>query len=580
MGPVADSAGLQRSSSGSGRAPGGTAAGPREILARLGAPVLVRQQTLRALARRAPRPRRHYIAFAVAAALVLLLQFARSMSRDFDLDEHQFVAPPALLVRQGVLPYRDYPYFHMPTLIYLYAALTGWAPYKLLAARVISALCGTATVLLLLVTGWRLLAGLRDRPRALLSGGIALTFACSRLFTYTSGWAWNHDAAVLCALLACLLHLRGLRRAAGGPFVAAGFLVGLAIGIRLSFALVIIPFAVSLLCSRSALSWRRRGAALGGAMLAAVLALLPALGHLAASRDQFVFGNLGYARLNTIFYAHLDGPGPISLPARLGHGLTTFLGDPGNAALLLLVGLALVALVRRGRQWRPRYRSALGLLLGLQPALWAGALGPAPSQYQYFYMVVPFLALVVLYALAAERFDPSAMRHWRRLVLAGAIIAGATGLPRWYWGVIHLAAPERWTPVQVHRLGEWVAAHVPPDGPVLTIDPLVPLEGRVAVYPEFAVGRFVMHVGRYMSACERHRYQMAWGAELDQLLAQRPPAAVLTSRRLGLLTGEVERYAAEHGFVTQDSPDGEYRLWTPPECHAEGVGRGSDHAGR
>src|SRR5262249_51328893 len=129
-------------------------------------------------------------AFILLAVVVFLLLFARSMYRPLDLDEHQFVAPPALLVRQHAQPYLDYPYFHMPNLVYLYAGLTGWVPYKLLAARTVSALCGTATVLLLLLAGWRALPTARPFSRLAIAGGLVLTFATSRLFTYTSGWSW------------------------------------------------------------------------------------------------------------------------------------------------------------------------------------------------------------------------------------------------------------------------------------------------------------------------------------------------------------------------------------------------------
>jgi 4-amino-4-deoxy-L-arabinose transferase-like glycosyltransferase len=510
------------------------------------------------------RPHRRTLLFAGLAGLVFLVQFARSMCRDFDLDEHQFVAPPALLVQQGVRPYADYPYFHMPNLVYLYAGLVGWAPYRLLAARTLSALCGTATVLLLFAAGWRLLAGFRDRLRWLIPGGIALTFASSRLFTYTSGWAWNHDTAVLATLLACLLHIRGLHRARVGSFAAAGFLAGAAAGIRLSFALTFLVFVPSLLLSPSALTLRRRLTALGLAVLAACVALVPAFVHMAETPDAFFFGNLGYARLNTIFYRNVAEPSPIALPARLGHGVFTFVSDPSNAALLALFVLAVLALVRKGRTWESRHRSPLLLLLGLLATLAVGALGPAPAQYQYHYMLLPFLALATLYAVAAQGRERAARRRWGRLVLAGALLAAATGLPRWYWPVIYLPTPERWTTVQVHRAGEWVRAHVPAGARVLTIDPLVPLEGGVTVYPEYAVGRFVMHVGRYMTPAERQRFQMAWGEELDRRLAERPPDAILCSHRLLPLAVPLEQYASAHGFRPVETADGAYRLWVRP----------------
>jgi hypothetical protein len=53
-------------------------------------------------------------------------------------DEHQFVAPSVLLLREGLLPYRDYPFFHTPNLVFVFAplfaasfkrALRGCAPF-------------------------------------------------------------------------------------------------------------------------------------------------------------------------------------------------------------------------------------------------------------------------------------------------------------------------------------------------------------------------------------------------------------------------------------------------------------------
>jgi hypothetical protein len=56
--------------------------------------------------------------------------FARAMERDLNHDEHQFLAPGALLAREGLLPFRDYALFHLPNLVYLYAAVDflPWGP--------------------------------------------------------------------------------------------------------------------------------------------------------------------------------------------------------------------------------------------------------------------------------------------------------------------------------------------------------------------------------------------------------------------------------------------------------------------
>jgi hypothetical protein len=52
---------------------------------------------------------------------------------------------PPLLLQQGLRPYVDYPYFHMPDLVYIYAGLLWLLPYKLLLARVVSVTCASAT---------------------------------------------------------------------------------------------------------------------------------------------------------------------------------------------------------------------------------------------------------------------------------------------------------------------------------------------------------------------------------------------------------------------------------------------------
>src|SRR5205085_8843685 len=60
---------------------------------------------------------------AVVLGVLAVLLLSRSMHHDLDHDEHQFVASAALLARRGLLPYRDYPYFHTPGLVFVYAAI-------------------------------------------------------------------------------------------------------------------------------------------------------------------------------------------------------------------------------------------------------------------------------------------------------------------------------------------------------------------------------------------------------------------------------------------------------------------------
>jgi hypothetical protein len=515
--------------------------------------------------------------FGATALLLLVLLFGRSMMRNFDMDEHQFVVPAVFLTSRGLLPYRDYPYFHMPDLIYIHAAVTAWIPYKLLAARAFSVLCGWGTVLLLARAGWQALAGQSRRSRWLLVGGVLSAYVCSQLFVYTSGWAWNHDSATLCAVGAYLALVSGLKRGRVGAIGLAGVLAGLAVGIRLSFALIFVPLGLGVWLGRAPLSWRARGLAFGLAVAGACLALIPAFIPWVQDPQAFVFGNLGYAALSTRFYASTGSA--MSLLDKLIYPFGKFLADPGNAFLFLAGVYALGYAYWKRCAWQSRFANELGLLLALMPMLAIGAMGPNPIQQQYLYMLLPFLALAGIYAMALEGRQPEGLVRWQRLVTWGALLPAAIGLPRWYWQVVYLPFLEDWVPVQVHRTGEWIKAHCPANARVMTADPVFPLEAGLSAYPEFAVGRFVFHVGNLMSRDDRQRFHMVWGEQLDRLMAQRPPDAVF---RLARTPAEaLARYAQEQRYrrleyrqATRDlfSEEERFELWVhAPEVSDAGM---------
>jgi 4-amino-4-deoxy-L-arabinose transferase-like glycosyltransferase len=498
-----------------------------------------------------PLSRRAILLLFVAVFILLL---GRSMNRDLDPDEHQFVAPPALLVQDHLLPYVDYPYFHMPNLVFIYAALTGWTSYKLLAARVVMTLCGTGTVVLLFAAAYNTLHEFPRRFRWALSGGLAVIFISSRMFTYTDGWAWNHDMPVLCTLAAFLLHLRGMRQGKVSPIVTAGFLLGLATGIRLSFALAPIPFILSLFIGVSPLNRRRRLIALKLGATAALVAVSPAIWLMLKSPSRFFFGNLAYPHLSTAYYRSIHYTKGFSLLGKIGVMLEKFLLDLGNAVLLLLFVLAVAYLLRRWR--KVDHRSEIALLAGLLTALCIGTLGPTPIQPQYCYMLVPFMVLLIVYALASLRMNNlSVATGWARAIGWVALIVGAIMLPIEYWGIVFLPIPRHWTPIQQHRRAEWIKQMVGPNARIMTTETTVPLEAGLKVYPEYAVGRFVLLTAKFQSEPDRRKYGMVSQADLPDLLNQRPPDAIFIRS-----TPELETWAMEHQY-RRIPYDKVYTLW-------------------
>ena len=191
---------------------------------------------------------------------------------------------------------------------------------------------------------------------------------------------------------------------------------------------------------------------------------------------------------------------------------------------------------------------------------------------QYNYALVPFMLLAVLYALAtvAARSDPARVRRVARVVAVVSVVAGGQGL-RWYWWVMRLPTPGRWTPVVQHEEGRWIRSLTGPAARVLTMESTVPLEAGLDIVPEYATGRFPLLTARFDPAADRSAHDMVGPADLPTLLAKRPPDAVF-ARVPATVDAAFVAYARDHGYRRVLSPDGLNQLWLRPGLGPPGVG--------
>ena len=80
---------------------------------------------------------------------VFLVVFEYAIAKDYFRDENQFIASGKLLQSAGLLPYRDYPYFHLPNLVFVYALIDCFTEFSHLGARVFSVVCAWMMLVLL-----------------------------------------------------------------------------------------------------------------------------------------------------------------------------------------------------------------------------------------------------------------------------------------------------------------------------------------------------------------------------------------------------------------------------------------------
>jgi len=477
---------------------------------------------------------------AITAAGALAVLLACGLSAPLKNDEHQFIASAALL-RGSVLPYRDFPYFHVPNLTFLYAALFQATDHLLLAARICSALCGWITLAVIFLCAWKASPGFGPRGRALFASGCSLLLLGSPLFLQTSVLAWNHALPTALALLAFSAHLRALRSSSARWMLASGLLLGLAAGTRLSFAPLFMPFGLFLLFRATGTGQRIR---LTAAFCAgALLGLAPTLAFLYLAPDAFLFGNFGYAGLNTAYRADHGYTRAMTLPGKLGYFLEV-MARPGNLVPLLLAGVS----VRVAAAATPaRARGAmqdLWFLLWLVPFLLVGSFAPSPSWPQYHYAVMPFSVMVIALALPRARET-----RWRErglgLVITAALVLLPFAVSR--ASLPSLLRPSAWTPVQIHRMGQASCRAAGAEATVLTLAPVVPLEGGQRIRPELATGPFAWRTGYLLDAAERTRFHVLSPGDLPALQRTDPPTVVL----LGLEPGTeqaLRRMVSAGGF--------------------------------
>jgi hypothetical protein len=458
----------------------------------------------------------------VVPVVILVAIFARSMSLGFDHDEHQFVASGTLLVRQGMLPYRDYPYFHTPYLVFADALLFAWIPYLLLAARGLSALCGAATIGLIYFhargVAERVGAPPVTREVAALAAGLLLM--TNPLFLAADGLAWNHDPSEMLLVAAALLVLNEKYAARfAWRLLLCGLLLGIAIGIRLTTATAAVAFVGFLLADAPPRrTWRTTAVFAAGICVG----LLPLAWTYSLAPGPFLFGNFHYPALNTAWREI----GPHRLDTSPWGKLLVFAGvcfaKPGNLALLLAAGLSL-AMTHRGA--RP-FRRELGFLQVLMLFLLVGSFAPSPSFAVYFYQPLPFAVLWLLYLNAPLLVMP-AIERLRAVSVACLVATGvALGLGTYF----HAAGAFRtsaWIPVRAHDFGRKLASHVPRGGRVLTLAPIFPLEGRLTIYETYATGPFAMRVGDMITEREELSLRLTDEEDLSGFLRSDPPAAML-----------------------------------------------------
>jgi hypothetical protein len=516
--------------------------------------------------------------FVVVLGCLLMFLLSNAVSGWISHDEEQFLAPGILTWEKGLLPYRDYPLFHVPLLVLLNGALGSLSEYKVLWPRIFAGLCVWLTVCLL---AWRAMAAFRHasswgRCLAALIAGLLLFFA--PVTNEATSQAWNHAPPTLFAMVAFCLFMVALSSNTKGILIFfCGMCIGLASGMRLSFLPLLAPFGCFLYFLASDWSQRVKLASLFA--LGAVVPLIPVICLFAQAPDAFIFGNFQYPKLSLIwrkypmwmeninqFVDPINGLKVVDDPRFAGRSLSYKLkGFLSESALQHIpIHIAWMVFGLAGCAWslmksKGRDLSSWFLLVAV-PFVWWGCVAPSRYHSQYYYALTPFLILLAVHGAAI--LHRSLRRHKTFLILGLCLTAWLSVL-----GWVQYSGPlfAGYGAMKARHLDFQRMARLTGPGCLLTLEPTIALENGLDVYPEFAVGEFGWRCAHLLPLAKRVKFHLTDADRLKKIVRDTPPCGILYYPK----ESKIEMFepfthlAEELGYVKVPTTNG-YHFYVPP----------------
>jgi len=482
-------------------------------------------------------------------------------------DESQFMASAFLFYSEGLHPYRDFAYFHMPNLVYIYSLFFG-TENPLLTARIFTAICGFGICATLIYYGRHLLKGHNQWVRLIVPVALTIIFCHSYIYKIALYHVWNHASSVLLAALAFTVITKwNLDKQDKSYILFAGFTLGMAIGIRLSIAPIIIPFTY-LILAQPDLTFTSRKSQFLLFTLAGFIANLPGLYFLFFHFDSFWFGNLTYPQMNTSFYEGIGRQNAMDLPGKFDFFWEKILRRHNEKSILLAMIPALIILLASLQSSKKKYINQS--LFGIMTLIFCiiGSVAATPSQRQYYFILFPMAILLTfqLYSLCKHK---SLQFILLGIVIALLIISFTTYSPYTMRGRLHGMLLGQET-VGIITFNQDIVFlkdrfQASQNRRILTLSPVYPVNAGLDIYPEFATGPFAWKTSHLIDKQLALKQNLPIKENLVSFMIQHSPVGILTGDEkhedIPLIDAAIQlKYSPEH------LPSGNV-LWIAPDAN-------------
>ncbi len=461
--------------------------------------------------------------------------FAKIMI-SLDHNEHMYIAA-SVLVSQNHILYKDFAYLQTPYLPLLYGNLydlLNISSYYLLIGKLISFLFLCISALTLFLVARRLLNDI-----ALALSFVAL-FLLNMTIVNSASEVSNYIMPMAFSILGFYMFDISINNEKIPPLgiALAGLFVAVAVGTKLTYTLIIIPFVVitllyPMLSKQSVITVKQSVFYVFIPFAAGIsIGLLPILFYLLSDPVSFIFNNSGYHNVNTQWRQMTGFTGPMSLFSKMRYAHSIFFRAENLIIILgILFGFALSinsfqAIKQTIRQLPIGALLACLLFFIAVPT----ALAPTPSWPQYYAIPVSFLFLLLVYSCASNSLEMLKVKT--RLLFILVLLSLVYSGPIMIRSISHLASRDGWVGLHVHDVSMNIRNVLISNGmdtnrKIATLSPLFAIECNWPIYGELSTGPFLYRVGDLLTSEQRNHFVGTSPESIGDLLSEDPPAAIL-----------------------------------------------------
>jgi hypothetical protein len=149
-------------------------------------------------------------------------------------------------------------------------------------------------------------------------------------------------------------------------------------------------------------------------------------------------------------------------------------------------------------------------------------------------------------------------KHFRIAAALTGLSAGVAVLS--YPQVLHRTpfalVPERWAPIEMHKVSQDIAGKTKEPKRILTLAPLLALEGGCDIYTELSAGAIIYRIADSLSPQEREITHTAGPESLLKLLEEKPPSAVILGVEMQRLETPIFESVVKSDWKRENYRDG------------------------